>query len=172
MRWRLLERVRELVPGETACADAATAFPDALFDDHFPSFPVTPGVLLAEMGAQLSGLLVQATVLAQRGFWIFPVLGTIERAKFRAFVGPRARVEVTSRIESLRDEAALCKARIASGGRTSADMTLMLVFDPEGLAGAADRRVLELRARDEYRRLASPWQPPASDDGAEGDGER
>jgi len=160
MRWRLLERVHELVPGETARAEAATDFPEELFADHFPSFPVTPGVLLTEMGAQLSGLLVQATFLARNGQWRFPVLGTIEGAKFRSFVGSRTSVEVSARIDSLRDEAALCKAKIRSGGRTSADMTLMLVFDPHGMAGTADRALLERHARGEFRRLASPWQPP------------
>lgn len=160
MRWRLLERVRELVPGETARAEASTDFPEELFADHFPSFPVTPGVLLTEMGAQLSGLLVQATFLAQRGRWMFPVLGAIEGAKFRSFVGPRTALEITAHIESLRDEAALCKAKIINAGRTSATMTLMLVFDPNGMAGDADRAQLERHARGEYQRLSSPWQPP------------
>lgn len=161
MRWRFLERVRELVPGESASAEASTGFPEELFADHFPSFPVTPGVLLTEMGAQLSGLLVQASVIAQRGLWVFPFLGSIEGAKFRSFVGPNRAVGVTARVESLRDEAALCKATITTDGRTSASMTLMLVFDPSGQAGDADRALLERRARDEYRRLASPWQPPS-----------
>lgn len=160
MRWRLLERVRELVPGETARADASTNFPPDLFADHFPSFPVTPGVLLTEMGAQLSGLLVQATVIAQRSLWVFPVLGAIDGAKFRSFVGPETTVEVTARITSLRDEGAMCKATVTSAGRRSADMTLMLVFDPNGLAGSADCAMLESHARGEYRRLSSPWQPP------------
>jgi 3-hydroxyacyl-[acyl-carrier-protein] dehydratase len=160
MRWRLLERVRELVPGETASAEASTDFADELFADHFPSFPTTPGVLLTEMGAQLSGLLVQATLVTGRNLWVFPFLAQIEGAKFRSFVGPRSRVEIRARIESLRDESALCKATVTSGGRKSADMTLMLVFDPNGAAGDGDRNVLERFCRDEYRRVASPWQPP------------
>jgi hypothetical protein len=69
-------------------------------------------------------------------------------------------VEVSTRIDSLRDEGAMCKAKITAGGRTSADMTLMLVFDPNGMAGTADPAVLERHARAEYRRLSSPWQPP------------
>src|SRR5690242_17660824 len=110
MRWRLLERVRELVPGESASADASTDFSEELFADHFPTFPTTPGVLLTEMGAQLCGLLVQATMVARRDLWVFPFLGQIEGAKFRAFVAPKSRLEIRARIDSLRDEAAMCKA--------------------------------------------------------------
>ncbi len=161
MRWRLLERVRELVPGQCASADASTDFGDELFADHFPTFPTTPGVLLTEMGAQLSGLLVQATLVTDRNLWVFPFLGQIEGAKFRAFVAPKTRLEIHARIDSLRDEAALCKATVTNGGRKSADMTLMLVFDPNGMAGSGDRDVMERFCRDEYRRLTSPWQPPA-----------
>src|SRR5687767_4390464 len=114
MRWRLLDNVRELVPGQSAVASSRTSFPDELFADHFPSFPVTPGVLLAEMGAQLSGLLVQATMLERSGLWTFPFLGMIESAKFRSFVSPRTDVEVRSRIDAVRDDGAVCKAQIAA----------------------------------------------------------
>lgn len=161
MRWRFLERVRELVPGHSASADASTDLPEELFADHFPSFPVTPGVLLAEMGAQLCGLLVQATLVTDRSLWVFPFLGQIEGAKFRGFVAPKSRLEIHARIDSLRDEAALCKATILSGGKRMADMTLMLIFDPNGAAGSGDRDVMERFCREEYRRLTSPWQPPA-----------
>lgn len=147
------------MPGQSALASASTRFPDELFADHFPSFPVTPGVLLAEMGAQLSGLLVQATMLEQKGLWTFPFLGMIEGAKFRAFVGPAADVEVRSRIDVLREEGALCKATVRSGGRTCADMTLMLLFAPADGAMPADPAVLQSHARAEYARLASPWMP-------------
>lgn len=162
MRWRLLERVRELVPGETASAEASTNFSDQLFADHFPSFPITPGVLLTEMGAQLSALLVQATMVTDRNLWVFPFLGQIEGAKFRAFVAPHSKLEIRARIDSLRDEAALCKATVMSDGRKSADMSLILVFDPNGDAGSGNRDVLERFCRDEYKRLSSPWQPPPS----------
>lgn len=148
------------MPGQSALAVTSTDFPAAIFADHFPSFPVTPGVLLTEMGAQLSGILVQATVLATKNLWTFPFLGMIEVAKFRSFVGPRQDVEVRARIESLRDEGALCKATILSEGRTCAEMKLMLVFDPNGGAGTGDRAILLHHAREEYRRLASPWTPP------------
>src|SRR5690349_19524113 len=83
LRWQLLRAVDEVVPGERIVGRATTDFPPELYADHFPSFPVTPGVLLIELGAQLSGLLVQATVHERRGHWVFPVLALVRDAKFR-----------------------------------------------------------------------------------------
>jgi 3-hydroxyacyl-[acyl-carrier-protein] dehydratase len=163
MRWRLLERISEFVPGEYAVAISSTNFPDELFSDHFPSFPVTPGVLLTEMGAQLSGLLVQATVLEQRRLWIYPLLGMIERAKFRVALPPRTEVEIRSRIESMRSGAALCKAQILSGDRLCSDMNLMLAFDPSGSSGAADPTILQKHFREELKHLGTSWSPPGVD---------
>jgi 3-hydroxyacyl-[acyl-carrier-protein] dehydratase len=160
MRWCLLDRVRKLVPGQSATAVSRTSFPEELFADHFPSFPVTPGVLLTEMGAQLSGLLVQATMLERQGVWRFPFLATIDSAKFRRFVAPGTVVEIRTRIDAIRDDGAVCKAQVASAEGICARMTLMLVFDPEGGAGSGDPLVLRSYMADEFRRLASPWLPP------------
>jgi 3-hydroxyacyl-[acyl-carrier-protein] dehydratase len=160
VRWQLLQAIDEVVPGRRVRARAATDFPDELFADHFPSFPVTPGVLLVELGAQAGGVLVQATVHQEQGHWVFPVLTVIREAKFRAFVPPRAELTVTAELEALRPGGALVGATLERDGRRCASMRVLLAFDPDGKPAGGDAAVLAARCRDELARLGSPWCPP------------
>jgi 3-hydroxyacyl-[acyl-carrier-protein] dehydratase len=159
MRWRLLASVTALEPGRSISGTARSDFPDALFADHFPSWPVTPGVLLIEMAAQLSGLLTQASVLASRAKWVFPVLALVREAKLRAFVPPAAELHLDATLVDLGAQSALCKAELRHLGRRCVSASLLLVFDRDGGAGAGDEAALRQAAREEYRRLGSPWQP-------------
>lgn len=160
MRWRLLASVTALEPGRSIAGTARTDFPAQLYADHFPSWPVTPGVLLVEMAAQLSGLLVQASVLEARGAWVFPVLGVVREAKLRAFVPPACELELVADLADIGPQSALCKAELRRAGRRCANASLLLVFDRTGAAGDADPQALRRAALEEFRHLGSPWQPP------------
>lgn len=159
MRWLLVESITAVDPGSRIRGTAHTRFSDPLFADHFPGFPVTPGVLLVEMAAQLCGKLIEATVWEQRGFWIFPILSIIQDAKFRAFVPPRVNIELGATLVELRDESAICKATVSRDGKRHATMTLLFVFDPSGKPPDGDRGQLEAYERAEFVRLGSPWVP-------------
>ena len=159
MRWLLLSSIDELIPGERIVGTARTDFPAELFGDHFPGFPVTPGVLLVEMCAQLCGKLVEASVIDAREHWVYPILSIVRESKFRAFVPPDSTVELRAKIVSLRDESAECRASVHIGKRRHANMTLLFVFDPEGKPPATEED-LEAWERANFASLGSPWQPP------------
>lgn len=53
----LVDRVMELVEGESIVAYKNITINEALFNGHFPDMPVFPGVLITEAMAQAAGIL-------------------------------------------------------------------------------------------------------------------
>ncbi|HJN73651.1 MAG TPA: 3-hydroxyacyl-ACP dehydratase FabZ family protein [Myxococcota bacterium] len=161
MRWLLLDRIDELVPGEHALGVKAWTYSEPYFQDHFPGFPVVPGVLLLESMAQLSGKLIGYTVRKQRGDWPFPIFSMAEKVKFRRFVKPGQVVQVHSRFISLRDESAAMRVRATLDGKVVAQAEETFVFNAVKLEDPGEAERVE---RLERKALALLWEGlPAED---------
>jgi 3-hydroxyacyl-[acyl-carrier-protein] dehydratase len=160
MRWRFLERITELVPGKRAVALATTSFPEALYADHFPTVPVTPGVLLLEFCVQLASMLAQATSWETRGVWVLPVLIIIYEGKFRSFVPPATRVLIETSLEELHPKSGVFNARVMLGDQRCLSARFVLSLDPYSHAlPRQSRQALESFGREEFDRVESPWRP-------------
>ena len=100
MRFFLLDRITLWEVGTAAEALKNVTLSEDFFDDHFPRRPVMPGVLMLEGMAQLSGLLLEASLQAKHAKSAKAVLTVLEKTKFRAMVRPgdvlRYRAEVMS----------------------------------------------------------------------------
>lgn len=153
MRWRLVDRIDGLLPGQRAWGEVSFDPALPLFQDHFPAFPVVPGVLLLESLAQLSGKLIGLTVRQERGDWPFPVLSMMNAVKFRRFVPPGTVLQLHTELVELREEMAVCRVQGKVEGKVHVGAEQIFVFNAVPLPDAAARAAVEEAERAELRRL-------------------
>ena len=96
MRFGLVDNILELKRGERIVAVKAVSLAEEYLADHFPTFPVLPGVLI------LQGLVEAATWLAHDARDFAPLVILLKEAKnvtYKSFVKPGnlLRLEVTCR---------------------------------------------------------------------------
>ena len=124
MSFIMVDRIVDLVPGESIVAEKTLSSTEEVFADHFPGFPVVPGVLLTEMMAQAAGKCLDAQKTG-RGK---AMLGKILSATFKKWVRPDETVVIHARIDSNREEYATAKCSIEIGGSKVSTADLFFVF--------------------------------------------
>jgi 3-hydroxyacyl-[acyl-carrier-protein] dehydratase len=110
-RWSTLDRILTVEPGESATALRNVPNTLAIFDTHFPRFPVLPGVLiLGSLGALASHLLEAETGQP----WRF---AGADRIAFRHFVQPGDQLLLTVKLSSRTDADAVLSGEVSVDGR-------------------------------------------------------
>jgi 3-hydroxyacyl-[acyl-carrier-protein] dehydratase len=118
---------------------------EELFRDHFPGFPVVPGVLLTEMMAQAAGKCLDAEK-SPRGR---AMLGKISNATFRQWVAPGETAVISATIDSNREEFATAKCNVEVKDKRVCSADLFFVFVPHGkFAAGYHDEVLESYLRE------------------------
>jgi len=84
----LVEKLTDIVPGESATGYKAVSINEPFFQGHFPDRAVMPGVLLVEAMAQTAGALVVHSLKEEAATVVYFL--TIEKARFRRPVMPGA----------------------------------------------------------------------------------
>lgn len=126
MRFIMVDRIADLAPGESIKAEKTLSSREELFEDHFPGFPVVPGVLLTEMMAQAAGKCLDA----QKSGRGKPMLGKIESATFRKWVRPEQKAVIHARITVNRAEYATADCFIEVDGSKVCSAELFFTFVP------------------------------------------
>lgn len=101
MRFSLIDTITELRAGESISAVKNLTLAEEYLQDHFPGFPVMPGVLLVEALVQASAWLMRYT----ENFRFSTVLMEEAKAvKFNSFVKPGDQLHVQSQLQKKIDE--------------------------------------------------------------------
>lgn len=148
MRWCFLDRIDELVPGEHARGRKGVANSEDYFADHFPGFPVVPGVIQIEALAQLAGKLIEVSLYGTERRWVWPILSIVRKAKFRRFVRPGDPLVLEVELAQMREESALVKGTASVDGERTTQAELVFVFNPGDLDTQAAQQRLETIERD------------------------
>jgi 3-hydroxyacyl-[acyl-carrier-protein] dehydratase len=128
VRFFLIDRVIEWVPGERAVAVKNVSLSEDYLRDHFPRTPTMPGVLMLEAMAQLSGILLEDAVLTKEGRRTTAVLSIVEKAKFRRLVKPGDQLRVVSEGIEVRDASGRARAKAFVGDERAAEAELLFTW--------------------------------------------
>ena len=126
MRFVLIDDIIDMVPGRTIHGVKTLPASEELFADHFPGFPVVPGVLLIEMMAQTAGRCLDAEDPG-RGK---AMLVQVRQASFRHWVLPDQRADIHAEITTSTREYGTAECRIAVNSRDVAGADLLFAFLP------------------------------------------
>jgi 3-hydroxyacyl-[acyl-carrier-protein] dehydratase len=117
MRFILIDRIETLDPGQRITGYKQIDPNEDYFADHFPGFPVVPGVLALESLAQIGGRLVEATVKAQTGKRVLPMLAKVDTAQFRQAIRPGDRLDLVVDAEGIGSDFAAVTGVASVGGK-------------------------------------------------------
>jgi len=126
MRFILIDRIHELDPGCEIIASKTLPSNEELFRDHFPGFPVVPGVLLTEMMAQAAGRCLDADGTHPGR----AMLGKINGANFREWVKPDQEIILHAKITQNRPTYAKADCFAEVEGKKVCSAELFFVFAP------------------------------------------
>ncbi len=121
--FQLIDRIVDInLADRTISSEATVPTTSTIFEGHFPSYPLMPGVLLIEAMAQTSGWLV----VALNRFARMPFLAAVKEAKLRTFVTPGQKLTITAHLAHDGSGYAITEAKIKCGSKSICDATLTL----------------------------------------------
>jgi len=156
MRFTLIDRILELEPGVKITAVKALTMAEEYLSDHFPNFPVMPGVLMLEAMTQAGAWLIRVTEDFAHSM---VVLRQANSVKYAQFLEPGQTLVVSAEIFRHSDGQTQLKARGMVDGRTIVSARLVLVsYDlaEQNPAHAAADEMIKRELRNQFATLYQP----------------
>ena len=117
MRFNLVDRVHAWEPGKRLTASKALTLGEEYLADHFPAFPVMPGVLMLQAVAEASAWLWRVTTEFRH---TVIVLREVKNVKYGTFMPPGHTLELSTELVKADDSTATFrgKGNVRGGGQT------------------------------------------------------
>ncbi|QDV71978.1 3-hydroxyacyl-ACP dehydratase FabZ family protein [Botrimarina mediterranea] len=123
MRFWLLDTIEEFVADERLVGSKQVSYSEEYLQDHFPEFPVLPGVFMLEAATQASAWLLR---LSEDYAHSVIELKEAKNIKYADFVRPGSRLTVTTELMKKDDREATFKVSGMVGDSTSLSGRLVL----------------------------------------------
>jgi len=123
MRFSLIDRIAELSPGSSIRATKNVSLAEEYLADHFPQFPVLPGVFMLEAMTQASAWLIRAS---EEFAHSMVVLHETKNVKYSSFVAPGQTLTVAAELQDQDERYTRLKARGTVDGETRVSARLVL----------------------------------------------
>ena len=144
MRFQLVDRIESIEVGRSIVTSKALSLAEEYLQDHFPSFPVLPGVLMLEALTQSAAWLVR---LHQNFSKSIVLLKKTQNVRYANFVAPGHILRCELEVIKLDDETAKFKGtgyvgdQIAVTGKL--ELTSYNLADTRGLDASRDQAIIE-----------------------------
>jgi 3-hydroxyacyl-[acyl-carrier-protein] dehydratase len=164
MRFKLLDRIVDLKPGVSITAIKGLALAEDYLADHFPQFPVMPGVFMLEAMTQASAWLIRVSEGFQHSM---VVLREARNVKYADFVAPGQTLVVTAEMLSQTEKETKLKVQGSVDGKLNVSARLVLarynLADGNPVRASSDAHVIR-QMRLQYDVLYRPTDvaPPAA----------
>jgi 3-hydroxyacyl-[acyl-carrier-protein] dehydratase len=123
MRFTLIDRIIDFQPGVRITAAKSLTMSEEYLADHFPNFPVMPGVLMLESMTQAAAWLIRVSEDFAHSMVTLARAGNV---KYGQFVEPGQTLTVTAEVVSQTGETTTLKASGSVNGRTIVNARLVL----------------------------------------------
>lgn len=160
MRFAQIDRILSLTPGDSVQAVKGLALSEEYLQDHFPRFPVMPGVLMLEAIFQAAAYLVRVT-----DNYAYSMVRLVEakNLKFQGFVQPGDQLVVTAKWHSQQEAQVKLKVEGTIDDRTAVSGWILVErynLSERGLASRATDDYLVREFKRKYRLLFSQLVSP------------
>jgi 3-hydroxyacyl-[acyl-carrier-protein] dehydratase len=144
MRFVLIDKIVSLEKGKRLTAVKSVSLTEEYLADHFPTFPVLPGVLLLEGLVESASWLVRVT---QDFAYSMVLLEQARNVKYKSFLSPGSQIEYTVEAKAIDENVSSFYGRGVAGGQEIVEARLGLrhfnLADRDPAMATVDGQVIE-----------------------------